>query len=172
MKTLRLVALSALVTIASASAIFYASCSKDECKNTVCKNGGSCSGSTCICPIGFTGPTCGTRSFVGRWAGTDACTPDTLTGSVIITIDTTTDSSKVMISNIAGSGSNVKFNGTISSPTTIDYSAQSVTRTIGGVTTTDTLDGHFVLTNNTTFTHTYTDRKGTQYTCSGTYSKL
>ena len=171
MKTFRLLALSALVTVASATAIFYASCSKDECKNTVCKNGGTCSGGTCVCPIGFTGSTCSTRSFVGRWAGNDACNPDSIAGAVVINLATATDTTKMTISNIAGSTASIQ--GTITSPTVITYNNLVLNRTIGGVTAADTLDGNITLTNNATFTHTYTERRGTiKYTCTGTYSKM
>jgi len=34
------------------------SCVNDPCRNIVCYNGGYCYNGTCVCPVGYTGPTC------------------------------------------------------------------------------------------------------------------
>jgi len=76
MKSLRLIALSAIVTLGSFSAILYSSCSKDACKGVTCLNNGTCSGGNCTCPSGIGGNSCETvyrtlyaYSYVGN--GTD-----------------------------------------------------------------------------------------------------
>ena len=74
MKSLRLVALSAFLTIGASSAVFYSSCSKDACKDVTCQNGGTCSGGNCTCPTGYEGTTCQTLAnakFVKIWSATD-----------------------------------------------------------------------------------------------------
>jgi len=58
MKSIRNIAFSALLTIGAFTAITYTSCNKDECKDVVCNNGGSCDNGTCVCPTGYTGSSC------------------------------------------------------------------------------------------------------------------
>ena len=60
MKSFRLVALSAMLTIGTFSTFVYTSCTKDECKGVTCNNGGTCSGGTCACPGGVGGANCET----------------------------------------------------------------------------------------------------------------
>lgn len=173
MKTLRLIALSAILAVASVSAILYtSSCSKDECKNVSCHNGGTCNGGTCVCPVGYMGTNCDTRALVGRWTGSDVCTPSNTSGTIIIELtNNSTDSAKIVINNAGGYLGT--FNGNLSADgTRIDYSNQVVSNTSLGITYYDTLSGNIVLTNNTTFVHTYTDQQGTSYSCHGTYTKL
>ena len=75
MKSIRLMALSALVTIGSFSAVVYTSCTKDACKGVTCQNGGTCSGGTCTCPTGYEGTNCETKSrdkIIKIWSASDA----------------------------------------------------------------------------------------------------
>ena len=37
------------------------SCKHDPCKDTNCLHGGTCNNGTCECPVGYTGPDCGTE---------------------------------------------------------------------------------------------------------------
>ena len=62
MKSIKLVALSALLTISAFCTVLYTSCSKskDACSGITCQNGVSCSGGTCTCPAGVTGTVCDT----------------------------------------------------------------------------------------------------------------
>jgi len=60
MKSLRLVALGALLTVGAFSAVVYTSCSKDACSGVTCQNSGTCSGGTCTCPSGIGGTNCET----------------------------------------------------------------------------------------------------------------
>lgn len=61
MKSIRNVAFSALLTLGAFGTVFYTSCTKDACKDVVCKNGGTCVNGTCSCPFAFTGTNCETE---------------------------------------------------------------------------------------------------------------
>jgi hypothetical protein len=68
MKSFKQIALSAFLTISAFGAVVYTSCNKDECKDVVCQNGGTCSEGKCTCPTGYDGTNCETKSrdkFVG-----------------------------------------------------------------------------------------------------------
>lgn len=74
MKSSKLVALSALLTLGSFSAILYTSCTKDACKGVTCQNGGVCDGGTCTCPTGYEGTNCETASrdkILKTWTASD-----------------------------------------------------------------------------------------------------
>ncbi len=61
MKSIRNIAFSALLTLGAFSAITYTACNKDECKDVVCQNGGTCTDGTCACPFAYTGANCETE---------------------------------------------------------------------------------------------------------------
>ncbi len=65
MKTLKKT-ITIFVTAIILSAVLSA-CNK--CKDTVCLNGGECSDGTCICPDGFTGVNCQTKTNAGGGSG-------------------------------------------------------------------------------------------------------
>jgi hypothetical protein len=57
-----------------------ASCIKDTCKHTVCKNEGVCVQGSCACPSGFEGTDCGEiwhEKFSGSWYADDTYARDT-----------------------------------------------------------------------------------------------
>lgn len=60
MKSVKHIALSALLTVGAFGTVLYTSCTKDECKDVVCQNGGTCSEGKCTCPTGVGGTNCGT----------------------------------------------------------------------------------------------------------------
>jgi hypothetical protein len=73
MKSIKLLALSSLLTVGIFSVVLYTSCSKDACKGVTCQNGGTCSGGNCVCPTGTTGNNCETiyrLSFDHTYVGT------------------------------------------------------------------------------------------------------
>jgi hypothetical protein len=59
---LRSILLSALLTIGVFGAVTYSSCVLDKCSSVTCQNGGSCKDGNCICPSGYTGSNCETRT--------------------------------------------------------------------------------------------------------------
>lgn len=169
MKSFRLIALSALITVGSVGTVVYTSCTKDECKNVNCFNGGTCSGGTCTCPTGYTGSTCQTKAFIGTWQGTDACSPSGTYNVNIVLSASSSDTTRVLINNPGGFGTNNTINGTLSADSkTITYSNQIVNAS----TAPDTLSGTMTLSDNTHFAHNYTAREAAAvFTCSGNYTK-
>lgn len=74
MKSLKRIALSALLTFSAFGAVLYTSCNKDECKDVVCQNGGTCTGGTCTCTSGYEGTNCETAvrtKFIKQWSASD-----------------------------------------------------------------------------------------------------
>jgi hypothetical protein len=103
MKSIRNIAFSALLTIGAFTAITYTSCNKDECKDVVCNNGGTCDANTgaCVCATGYEGATCDTKSrdkFVGIYVGTETCTIGT--DNYSITLAANSDALKLTLTNL------------------------------------------------------------------------
>lgn len=76
MKSIRNIAFSAALTFAAFGAVTYTSCNKDECKDVVCQNGGTCNADngSCICATGYEGTKCETKvaeKFIKTWSATD-----------------------------------------------------------------------------------------------------
>ncbi len=167
MKSFRLVALSALLTVASFCAIVYSSCTKDACKGVTCLNGGTCSGGTCTCPTGFIGTNCQTLAFIGTWKGNDVCSVGGPYNNINISIaPSSTDTTRVLITNPGGFGASATVTGTVSSDgKTITYTSQSVSSAV-------TISGTMTLSSNTAFAHSYSAvDSGASTTCSGNYTK-
>ena len=94
MKSIRNIAFSALFTLGAFSAITYTSCNKDECKDVVCQNGGTCLEGACSCATGYEGTNCETAQrakFIKSWAAIDKNITDNsnLTYSALIVAGTT-----------------------------------------------------------------------------------
>jgi len=101
MKSVKHIALSALLTVGAFGTVLYTACNKDECKDVVCQNGGTCSGGTCTCPTGYEGTNCETKSrdkFVGTYNGTEICTIGT--DNYTITLATNSDALKLTMTNL------------------------------------------------------------------------
>ena len=162
---MKLVALSALLTVSAFCAVIYTSCKKDDCKDVVCNHGGTCSGGSCICPTGYEGTSCETRSFLGSWSGSDACSvggPYTIT----LTLANSSDSTQILITNPGGFGTAVTIAGTLSTDgKTITYTNKAVSSAV-------TISGTLTLSDKTHFTHAYSAvDAATTTTCSGNYTK-
>lgn len=74
MKSIRNIALSALLSIGAFSTVTYVSCNPDACKDVVCSNGGACVDGNCNCTTGYEGTTCQTEvraKFVKSWTASD-----------------------------------------------------------------------------------------------------
>lgn len=168
MKSFRLVALSALLTVGSFSTILYTtSCEKDACKGVTCLNGGTCDGGSCTCPTGFVGTNCQTLAVIGSWKGNDACSAGGPYNNITIAIAaSSTDTTKVLITNPGGFGASAQITGTVSADgKTITYTNQSVSSAVR-------ISGTMTLSSNTAFAHSYSAiDSSTTVTCSGNYSK-
>jgi hypothetical protein len=80
MKSFKQIVLGVILTLGAFTTVTYTACNKDECKDVVCQNGGTCSGGTCTCPTGYEGAHCDTLSrtkFVGVYVGDESCTTGT-----------------------------------------------------------------------------------------------
>ena len=127
MKSIRNIALSALLTIGAFGAVTYTSCNKDECKDVVCQNGGTCNNGVCSCLVGYEGANCETKSnakFAGTWAAAETCSG--ATGNpyqVTITADPATPT-KVLINNLGN------YNCTVGGTITFDGSVNGANITI------------------------------------------
>lgn len=103
MKSLKQIALSAFLTVSAFSAVLYTSCSKDECKDVVCQNGGTCADGKCTCPTGIGGTNCETiyrttysNTYIGN--GSDNSTPvNTYTGWRMVFSTVGTDLTKMEV---------------------------------------------------------------------------
>lgn len=60
MKKLFSLLLPFAITVSIFTTVTYTACKQDKCKDVTCKNGGSCSDGTCICPDGYSGTRCET----------------------------------------------------------------------------------------------------------------
>lgn len=101
MKQFKQIALTALLSISAFGAVVYTSCNKDECKDVVCQNGGTCSGGTCTCATGYEGTNCETKSrdkFVGVYTGSEICTIGT--DNYTITMAANSDALKLTMTNL------------------------------------------------------------------------
>jgi hypothetical protein len=166
MKSIKNIALSAMLTFGAFAAVTYTACTKDDCKDVVCNNGGTCSGGSCVCPTGYEGTNCDTKSFLGSWKGSDVCSSGTYNNITIEVNTATTAPNDVIVTNPGGFGASVTVTGTMSTDAkTITISSQSV----GGG---RTLSGTMTLTSPTTFTFSYTASDATTNdVCNGQYTK-
>jgi len=120
MKSIRHVALSALLTIGIFGTVAYTACNKDACASVTCMNGGTCSGGTCTCPVGYEGTTCDTKSnakFVGTYTASESCGGTASKPyQVIITADPS-DPTKILIANLGNYnctvGGTITFTGNV-----------------------------------------------------------
>ncbi|MBS1781815.1 MAG: calcium-binding EGF-like domain-containing protein [Bacteroidetes bacterium] len=167
MKSLKSVFLTAALTIGAFGAVTYTACTKDACKDVVCKNGGTCVSGSCVCPTGFQGTNCQTKSFFGSWKGSDQCTSGTYNNITVTLAPGSTDSTSVIVTNPGGFGASVTVNGTLSSDAkTIAISNQSVG---GGRNMTGTMS--LVSATSFNINYTVTPTSGTADNCNGSYTK-
>lgn len=62
-KQLKTSFITTLAILISFAAMLHTACSKkDSCKDIICLNQGTCNNGTCVCPIGFIGTTCQTKT--------------------------------------------------------------------------------------------------------------
>ncbi len=58
MKSIKQIALSALLTLAVFAVVIISACTKNECGAVLCQNDGTCMGGVCKCPPGVDGLNC------------------------------------------------------------------------------------------------------------------
>ena len=121
MKSIKSIAFSALLTIGAFATVTYTACNKDECKDVVCQNGGTCSGGNCSCQTGWEGPRCETRvnaKFAGTWNAAETCSGVPANYIVTITADPA-NPTQVLVNNLGAYGCSVggtvTFNGSVNS---------------------------------------------------------
>lgn len=123
MKMMKNFSLTALLSLSLFGAVTFTSCSRDECKDVVCQNGGTCNedDGSCACPTGYEGDLCATRvadKFVGTWTATETCgtTPGT-PYQVTITAAGATNPTQILINNLGDygctTGGNIVFTGNV-----------------------------------------------------------
>lgn len=167
MKSIRNIAFAALMTIGAFSAITYTACNKDECKDVVCNNGGTCVDGTCSCPTGYEGTNCDAKTrdkFIGSWAGSDQCTSGTYTITLSIAASSSSNVT-ALVTNPGGFGGTVTITGNVTGSNTLAFNSQSVG---GGRTLTGTMTFNG---NSMTFSYTVTPAVGVADACNGTYSR-
>ncbi len=149
MKSFRLIALSALMTVGTFSTVVYTSCTKDECKGVTCQNGGTCSGGTCTCPSGVGGANCETiyrTGYTNTYKGNGTAGTFTFTNYRMVFTTVGTDLTQMNLALQDASGGSVDVpilpitlanNATSGSTFTIT----STSTTSGGITYTYTGNG-------------------------------
>lgn len=163
MKSMKYIALSAFLTLSAFCAVLYSSCTKDECKDVTCQNGGTCSGGTCTCVVGYEGTRCETKSrdkFIGTYVGSEICTIGTDNYSV--TISANSDNVKLTYSNLYNNTPSITATCTMTATNTFSFSGTQSTITFTG---TGTLTG-----NQLVVAYTITDGASTN-TCTFTGNK-
>jgi len=153
-------------TLALGTVLFFASCTKDECKDVTCDNGGVCTAGVCDCATGFEGTNCETKSnakFVASYNGSDVCTSGNYTFTANIAASSTI-ANGVIITNFAGFGSSFTVLATVDG-STLTIPSQSVSGiALSGSGTLNSAGNAIQLT--------YTANDGTlSDNCTGTWTK-
>lgn len=169
MKMMKNISLTALLSVALIGSVTFTSCNRDECKDVVCQNGGVCNedDGSCTCATGYEGALCTTKSFLGSWKGNDVCGSGNYNDITIKVDPSSTDSSRVIVTNPGGFGSSVTATGTLSAD------ARTITITGANVGGNRSLTGTMTLTSKTNFNFAYTvtPAVGVNDNCNGTYTK-
>ena len=76
MKRLQLILVTTMTFFFLSTSIVFNACTKDPCKDLICKNNGVCRDGRCKCAPGFEGVNCEMKvyeKFIGTWQGTYRC---------------------------------------------------------------------------------------------------
>lgn len=76
MRRFTLILTTSFLFMMLASSVVFNACTKDPCKDIICKNNGVCRDGGCKCSQGFEGPFCATKmyeKFIGTWDGFLRC---------------------------------------------------------------------------------------------------
>ncbi len=161
MKSIKLVALSAFLTVGAFTSVLYTSCTKDECKDVVCENGGTCSGGTCTCPTGYEGSRCATKSrdkFVGVYTGSEICSIGT--DNYTVTLSAASNALNLTYTNLYNDAITATCTMAATDSFTFSGTQGSATFTGSGRLNVNTLTVHYTITNGSiTNTCTFTGNK-------------
>lgn len=163
MKSIRNIAFSALLTLGAFSAMTYTACSKDECEDVVCQNGGTCADGICTCASGWEGTNCEVSSAskvkTGPYNANETCNPVVSGSGWSSTVSASAnDKTRIVISNFGASNQNatafVNGNAITLDPTTLNGLAVTGSGQITGnvITITYTASGTGGFTCNMTMT--------------------
>jgi len=129
-----------------ATSFAFFSCSKDECKDVVCSNGGACSAGSCVCTSGYEGAKCDTEWRTKFLLSTPTTKPTERcdTQSVDFVYDNyvtitrgTASATEIIITNVGAFGNN--HNANLTSATAFNLVSKTVT--VGPTTLTITGSG-------------------------------
>lgn len=76
MRRISLILSTTMAFLMLAIGIVFNACTKDPCKDLICKNNGICRDGRCRCALGYEGPNCETKmyeKYIGTWDGTYRC---------------------------------------------------------------------------------------------------
>ncbi|MEZ5047905.1 MAG: calcium-binding EGF-like domain-containing protein [Chitinophagaceae bacterium] len=76
MKHISVILSTTVLFLITSLSVFFNACTKDPCKDIICKNNGVCRDGRCRCATGFEGPNCEKKmneKMVGTWDGTYRC---------------------------------------------------------------------------------------------------
>ncbi len=121
MKSIRNIALSALLTFSAFTAVVYTSCNKDECKDVVCQNGGTCADGICTCAAGYEGTRCEIASatkFLGNYDVSEQCSISGNVGPYSATISqSSTSAVTILLQNFGDFQATITVSGTVNGNT-------------------------------------------------------
>lgn len=150
MKSIKTIALSAILTVGAFGTVLYTSCTKDACKDVTCQNGGTCSDGKCTCPTGYEGTNCETKSrdkFVGTYVGSEACTQGT--DNYSITLAANSDALKLTYTNLYNEGFTATCTMAATDSFTFAGSQGNTTFSGSGRLLSNTITVHYTVTNPT-----------------------
>ena len=96
--------------------MLFNACDDDPCKDVICQNNGTCVSGTCNCADGYEGTNCETKTqdrYTGSYSAIDVCTSGNYNYNATVSASST-DVTKVLMTNFGGFGSSVVVNATVS----------------------------------------------------------
>ena len=150
MRSIKHIALGAILTLSAFCAVLYTSCSKDACKGVTCSNGGTCTGGNCACPTGYEGTSCQTLSrdkFVGTYIGTEICNVGT--DNYSITLASNSNALELTYTNLYNQGFTATCTMAATDSFTFAGSQSGATFSGSGRLATNTITVHYTIVNAT-----------------------
>lgn len=148
MKSIKQIALGAALTIGAFGTVLYTSCNPDPCKDVTCQNGGTCNEGNCVCPTGYEGTNCETKSrdkFIGTYVGNEICTVGTDNYTMMLAANS--DALKLTMTNLYND--NITATCTMAATDSFSFSGSQGGATFSGTgrLSVNTLTVRYTLTN-------------------------